>query len=66
MIRNVLKRGDPILTQPSAEVVNFPSLEPLIEDLWGTLIAIQGLYKFTGGSGLSAVQIGQPLRVSIV
>ncbi|HEY4964058.1 MAG TPA: peptide deformylase [Candidatus Saccharimonadales bacterium] len=66
MIRPVIKRGDPILLQPTREVVDLESIKELVTDLWDTLIAIQGLRDFTRGSGIAANQIGEPWRVDIL
>jgi peptide deformylase len=66
MIRPVLKRGDPFLLRPTQAVVDFGEIEEVVTDLWDTLIAIQGLYNFTRGSGIAANQIGEPWRVDVL
>lgn len=66
MIRPVIKKGDERLLVPTVEVSRVDDVKDLVEDLWETLVAIQGLYDFTRGSGLSANQIGYTQRVSVV
>lgn len=66
MIRSVVKRGDPILLRPTQEVIDLASAKELVTDLWDTLIAVQGLYNFTRGSGIAANQIGEPWRVDVL
>ena len=59
-IRPVLRLGDPRLFQPASEVSEFnhPELDVLIEDLFDTMTAEDGV-------GLAAPQIGVGLRVII-
>ncbi len=59
-IRNLLRLGDPRLFQVAAEVDEFnqPELDALIEDLFDTMTAEDGV-------GLAAPQIGVGLRVII-
>jgi peptide deformylase len=59
-IKTVLKMGDPILLQRSAEVVaiDAQSLAPLLDDMWDTMAA-------ENGAGLAAPQIGVLQRVVI-
>jgi peptide deformylase len=66
MIRPVVKRGDPILERSSQEVSDVSEVQGLITDLRDTLIAIEGLYNFTRGSGIAAPQIGEPWRVDVM
>jgi peptide deformylase len=59
-IRPVLKMGDPLLLRRAAEVTDLqaPSLAALVQDLRDTMLA-------RNGAGLSAPQIGVPLRVVV-
>jgi len=66
MIRSVVKRGDTILEHPSQEVSDIAGVQGLVTDLRDTLIAIEGLYNFTRGSGIAAPQIGEPWRVDVM
>jgi peptide deformylase len=66
MIRSVVKRGDLRLQECCQEITDITQAQELITDLWDTLIAIQGLYKFTRGSGIAAPQIGQLWRANAV
>src|SRR5256885_168365 len=66
MIHPIVKRGNPLLHCKSEEITNIGQKGELITDLWDTLIAIQGLHKFTRGSGLAAPQIGELWRASVV
>lgn len=66
MIRSVLKRGDPRLERPSLEVVDFNAARRIVGDLDDTLIAIEGLYNFSRGSGIAATQIGEPWQVDVM
>ena len=58
--RNVLKMGDPLLLQRSAEIDpnDSASLAPLLDDMWDTMAA-------ENGAGLAAPQIGVLKRVVI-
>jgi len=59
-IRTVLKMGNPLLLQRSAEVdaIDTQSLAPLLNDMWDTMAA-------ENGAGLAAPQIGVLQRVVI-
>ena len=59
-IQPVLRLGDPRLFQPASEVdeFNHPELDALIEDMFDTMAAEEGV-------GLAAPQIGVGLRVVI-
>lgn len=59
-IRPVLRLGDPRLFQPASEIdeFNHPELDALIEDMFDTMAAEEGV-------GLAAPQIGVGLRVVI-
>ncbi len=59
-IRPVLRLGDPRLFQPASEIdeFNHPELDALIEDMFDTMTAEEGV-------GLAAPQIGVGLRVVI-
>lgn len=59
-IRPVLRLGDPRLFQPASEIdeFNHPELDALIEDMFDTMAAEEGV-------GLAAPQIGAGLRVVI-
>jgi peptide deformylase len=66
MIRPVIKRGDPRLELPSQEITDIGQAREIITDLCDTLIAIQGLYNFSRGSGIAAPQIGEPWQVDVM
>jgi peptide deformylase len=58
-VRPLTLLGDPLLHTPCAEVTDFgPELARLVEDLFATMYAAQGV-------GLAANQIGVPLRVFV-
>ncbi len=66
MVRSILKRGDPLLLRKSEVVVDTNSVADIVRELSETLTAVQQLYDFTRGSGISANQIGYLSRVSVV
>ncbi|MBJ6637702.1 peptide deformylase [Streptomyces sp. DHE7-1] len=58
-VRPLSLLGDPVLHGPCADVTDFgPELSALVEDLFATMYAAQGV-------GLAANQIGVPLRVFV-
>ncbi|MFF2200642.1 peptide deformylase [Streptomyces sp. NPDC058145] len=58
-VRPLSLLGDPVLHEPCADVTDFgPELAALVEDLFATMYAAQGV-------GLAANQIGVPLRVFV-
>ncbi|MGA5898891.1 peptide deformylase [Streptomyces venetus] len=58
-VRPLTLHGDPVLHTPCAEVTDFgPELARLVEDLFATMYAAQGV-------GLAANQIGEPVRVFV-
>jgi peptide deformylase len=62
MIRPIVLYGDPVLEQISAEVgsqYSKPDIQLLIDDLFETMHRAKGI-------GLSAVQIGVPLRIFVI
>lgn len=60
MIRNLIPSDDPRLTQKSKKIEVFDTdLRVLLDDMWETVAHHNGL-------GLSAVQIGENLRVCVV
>ncbi len=59
-IRNVFKEGEEVLRKKSREVVSFDQkLHTLIDDMWDTMIA-------TNGVGLAAPQVGILRRVVVI
>lgn len=60
MIKAILTypKDKEVLTQPSQEVDNIEEIQDLIQDLKDTM-------HFSGGKGISAIQIGVPKRVCI-
>lgn len=58
--RSVLRYGNPLLHQVSAELSDFSParLDPLLDDLWATMEA-------RGGIGIAAPQIGEFVRVVV-
>jgi peptide deformylase len=59
--RRILLLGDPLLRSVSAPVIDFPSAIPVLRDLADTLAAFRQAHGF--GRGISAIQIGVPLRL---
>ncbi|MFG3061767.1 peptide deformylase [Streptomyces sp. NPDC048231] len=58
-VRPVTLLGDPVLRNPCEAVTGFgPELARLVEDMFATMYAAQGV-------GLAANQIGEPLRVFV-
>ena len=58
-VRPLTLLGDPVLHAPCEEVTDFgPELAALVEDLFATMYAAQGV-------GLAANQVGVPLRVFV-
>ena len=59
-IYDVVKYGDPVLEKPTKPITKFDAeLEELIEDMFATMYAAQGV-------GLAAPQIGKSFRVAVV
>ncbi|EFE72928.1 polypeptide deformylase [Streptomyces filamentosus NRRL 15998] len=59
LVREMSLLGDPLLHRPCEDVTDFgPSLAKLIEDMFATMYAAQGV-------GLAANQIGVPLKVFV-
>ncbi len=59
--RRILQLGDPLLRERSRPVERPADAAPVLEDLRGTLREFRSNHGF--GRGISAVQIGQPLRI---
>jgi peptide deformylase len=59
--RRILQLGDPLLRMPSEPVRAATDALPVIADLRDTLHEFRRTYRF--GRGISAVQIGVPLRL---
>lgn len=58
-VRPLTLLGDPVLREPCAEVTDFgPRLARLVEDMFATMYAAQGV-------GLAANQVGESLRVFV-
>jgi len=56
----LVKYGDPVLEKPAKAVTKFDAeLEELVEDMFATMYAAQGV-------GLAAPQIGESLRIAVV
>lgn len=59
-VREILVAGNPVLRRKARKVTRFgESLRELIEDMWDTMYAANGM-------GLAAVQIGVPLQVLVI
>jgi peptide deformylase len=59
-IYSIVKYGDAILEKPAKSVSSFePELEELVEDMFATMYAAQGI-------GLAAPQIGKSIRLAVV
>lgn len=59
--RRILQLGDPTLRLVSAPVPNPAAITTLLDDLSATLAEFRRSHGF--GRGISAIQIGEPLRV---
>ena len=60
MIHPILTYGNEMLTQKSGEIpMNFPQIHELINDMFETMLKADGI-------GLSAIQIGIPLRIFVI
>jgi peptide deformylase len=60
-VRRILQLGDPLLRAVSAPVATAAQAAAIFDDLRDTLHEFQRTHGF--GRGISAVQIGQPLRL---
>jgi peptide deformylase len=59
-IYRIVKYGDPVLEKPTAAITKFDAqLEELVEDMFATMYAAQGV-------GLAAPQIGKGIRITVV
>lgn len=61
MVKDVLTYPNPLLSQKSEKAQTTPELDKLVQDMLDTINS----YKDPQAAGLSAVQIGVPLRVLI-
>jgi len=60
MIHPIITYGNSMLTQKSGEIPqNFPNIHELINDMFETMLKANGI-------GLSAIQIGVPLRIFVI
>ena len=59
--RRILQLGDPLLRAVSAPVSTSSAATPVFDDLRATLHQFRRTHGF--GRGISAVQIGRPLRL---
>jgi peptide deformylase len=60
-VRRILQLGDPTLRQASCPVRSSAGAAPILRDLCDTLHEFQRTDGF--GRGISAIQIGHPLRI---
>ena len=60
-VRRILQLGDPVLRQASLPVTSFVEAARVLGDLGDTLREFRRTHGF--GRGISAVQIGEPLRI---
>ena len=60
-VRRILQLGDPMLRQVSLPVTSFGEAAGVVADLRDTLHEFRRTHGF--GRGISAVQIGEPLRI---
>lgn len=60
-VRRILQLGDPMLRQESLPVTSFGEAAGVVADLRDTLHEFRRTHGF--GRGISAVQIGEPLRI---
>ena len=59
-VYDVVKYGDPVLEKPTKPIAKFDAeLEELVEDMFATMYAAQGV-------GLAAPQIGKSIRLTVV
>lgn len=60
MIRPIIGYGHPVLREKTEEVgPDYPNLKQLLEDMWETMYAAEGV-------GLAAPQIGVPARIFVI
>ena len=64
--RPIRKMGDSVLRQPCEAVSDFRSVQAVLECMCSTLDSVKRLYNFKRGAGISAPQIGESLRISII
>ena len=59
--KRIIQLGDPVLREISTTVVDVAAAQPVLADLRDTLHEFRRTHGF--GRGISAVQIGEPVRV---
>ena len=59
MIREIRRKGNPVLTQTAAEVSSRDEVTGILKDMWIQMTIHNGI-------GLAAPQLGEPLRVIVV
>lgn len=60
MILPIVAYGDPVLRTTTKDIdTHYPNLESIIDDMWETMYAAQGV-------GLAAPQVGLPIRLFLV
>ena len=60
MILPIVAYGDPVLRATTKDIdTHYPNLESIIDDMWETMYAAQGV-------GLAAPQVGLPIRLFLV
>ena len=64
--RSIRKMGDDTLRQLCTQVNDFRMAQTVIDNLCTTLDQIKTLYDFQRGAGISAPQIGENVRISII
>lgn len=65
MIKEVVKKGSPLLRTKCSPVTDFSAVQKIIDDLIDTIEYLKTTHEFKRGIGLSAPQIGETLRVSV-
>lgn len=66
MVRKIIQKGSILLRTKSEPVIDFKAIQQVIDDLLDTINHLKTTHEFKRGVGLSAVQIGQSVRVSVV
>lgn len=66
MIKEVLQRGNEILSKKCNKIENPSDIRRIIKDMRDTIAYLKTTYDFTRGIGLAAPQIGETERITII
>ncbi|MBI4452258.1 peptide deformylase [Candidatus Woesearchaeota archaeon] len=65
MIKDVIKKGSPILRKKNVPVTNFAEIQTIIEDLNDTIDYLKTTHEYKRGIGLAAPQIGKNVQITV-